>query len=51
MERIKKNVLCHYCLGCNKLELKDFNGVMRCKDFIAGVDNWQEKIRKELQKK
>ncbi len=51
MKQIKKNTLCKYCLGCNRLELYDFNGVMRCKDFVAGVDNLQERVRKKLQNK
>lgn len=49
MKQIKKNTLCYYCLGCNKLELIEFNEVMRCKNFTAGVENWQELLRKELQ--
>lgn len=51
MKQIKKNTLCYYCLGCNKLELVDFNGVMRCKGFCAGVEKWQEKLGEELKKK
>lgn len=48
MKQIEKNTLCYYCLGCNKLELEKFNRIMRCKDFVAGVENWQEKLREEL---
>ena len=33
-----KNKLCDFCLGCNKLEDKDFKGFMNCKNFMAGRD-------------
>lgn len=48
MKQIEKNTLCYYCLGCNKLELEKFNGIMRCKGFVPGIENWQEKLREEL---
>lgn len=51
MKQIKKNTLCYYCLGCNKQEDIDYKAVMRCKRFFAGIENWQELLRKELQKK
>ncbi len=47
---IKKDKLCYYCLGCNKLET-EFGGVRNCKNFISGIQNWQDKIREELKKK
>ena len=50
MKQIDNKKLCFYCLACCKLEDKNFDGVMRCKDFMAGVDNWQEKLEKELMK-
>lgn len=50
MKQIKKNTLCYYCLGCNRLELEAFNGILRCKNFGAGIENWQEKLREELKK-
>lgn len=50
MKQIKKNMLCYYCLGCNKQECEDFKPVMRCSNFISGYKNWQEKLRKELKK-
>ena len=50
MKQIKKNTLCHYCLGCNKQESEDYKPVMRCKSFISGVENWHEKLRKELKR-
>lgn len=49
MEQIKKDKLCYYCYGCNKLET-DFKGVSRCKDFVSVVADYQEKIREELKK-
>lgn len=50
MEQIKKDKLCYYCYGCNKLGT-DFKGVNRCKDFVSAVADYQEKIREELKKK
>lgn len=47
---LEKNKLCYYCLGCNRLEIKNFVGVKRCNNFEAGMDNWQEKWREELKK-
>ncbi len=47
---IEKDKLCYYCLGCNKLET-EFEGVRNCKNFISGIQNWQDKIREELKKK
>lgn len=49
MKQIKKNTLCYYCLGCNKQEEIDYKPVMRCKGFCAGIENWQELLRRELQ--
>lgn len=51
MKEIKKNKLCHYCLGCNKLELESFTGVYRCNNFIQAIKNWREKYNDELRKK
>lgn len=48
MKQIDNKKLCKYCLGCNKLEDEKFDGVMRCKNFIAGVYNWQEKWKEAL---
>ena len=36
------------CYGCNKLEIAEFKGVSRCKDFVSAVADYQEKIREEL---
>lgn len=51
MKQIEKNTLCYYCLGCNKQECEEYKAVMRCKDFVAGIGDWQEKLREELKKK
>lgn len=50
MKQIEKNTLCYYCLGCNKQEDTDYKPVMRCKGFVPGIENWQEKLREELKK-
>ncbi len=51
MKQLKKDMLCYYCHGCNKEENESFEGVRNCKVFVAGIDNWQEKFRKELKRK
>ena len=38
MKQIEENVLCLYCMGCNKLELIELEGVMNCKNFVKGKD-------------
>lgn len=46
MKQLEENKLCYYCLGCNTQEIENFNPVMRCKNFIASEENWQEKMIK-----
>lgn len=41
--------ICKYCLGCNKLEDCNYEGINRCKNFATGIDGWQERYRKELE--
>lgn len=48
MKQIDNKELCKYCLGCNKLEDENFNGVMRCKNFIAGQADWFEKWKEQM---
>ena len=48
MKQINNKKLCKYCLGCNKLEDENFNGVMRCKHFIQGQADWQEKWKEQM---
>lgn len=50
MKQIESNTLCYYCMGCNKQENTDYKPVMRCKGFVPGIENWQEKLREELKK-
>lgn len=50
MKQIEKDKLCSYCLGCQAEEQEEFKPVMRCKNFIQGIENWQEKLREELKK-
>ena len=49
MEEIKG--VCLYCMGCNKLEMKYFTGVYRCKNFMPNQVNWEQYYREELKKK
>lgn len=48
MKQIDNKKLCYYCLGCNQLENENFTGVMRCKFFIPGEADWQEKWKEAL---
>ena len=50
MKQIYNKKLCYYCLSCGKLENENFNGVMRCKHFIQGQADWQEKWKEALKK-
>ena len=50
MKQIDNKKLCKVCLGCCKLKDENFNGVMRCKGFVAGQADWQEKWREALKK-
>lgn len=47
MKQLDKDVLCYYCLGCNKEELENFNGVKNCKTFIVGrnTKEFYEKLK------
>lgn len=51
MKQIDNKKLCFYCLGCEKLSDENFNGVMRCKYFVAGMTDWQEKWRSNFNDK
>lgn len=44
MELLKKNCICYYCIGCNRLELEEFHGIANCKNFTASEDGWFEKF-------
>lgn len=48
MKQIDNKKLCKYCLGCNRLENENFEGVMRCKYFIQGQADWKEKWKEAL---
>lgn len=50
MKQIDNKKLCFYCLGCNKLEEKNFDGIMRCKSFMAGYEDWQERWKEALRR-
>lgn len=39
MKQIGDEVLCKYCLGCNKLENPEFVGYKRCKEFCSGYND------------
>lgn len=48
MKQIDNKKLCYYCLGCNQLENENFIGVMRCKSFVSGMTDWQEKWKEKM---
>ena len=37
-KQLEKNVICYYCMGCNKLLIESFLGVKNCKGFVLGKD-------------
>lgn len=49
MNQINNNKICFYCLGCNKQEDGEFDGLMRCKNFVPCKQDWQEKWKKSLE--
>lgn len=49
--QIKKDQLCYYCLGCNKLLDINFKGTRNCKYFAVGIADWQVLIREELKER
>lgn len=51
MKQISDEVLCKYCLGCNKLEDERFIGVKRCKSFCPGYEDWRKNYFEALNKK
>lgn len=36
MKYKKLKGICPYCLGCNRLELEDFEGINKCEYYIYG---------------
>lgn len=41
MQQLENDVLCKYCLGCNKLEDLNFKGTRNCKEFVQAQANWR----------
>ena len=50
MKQISDEILCKYCLGCNKLEDEKFAGVRRCKGFCPGYKDWRESLNNAYSK-
>ena len=44
MNQLKDEVLCKYCLGCNRLEDPNFAGWRRCKDLLQVIQIGNENI-------
>lgn len=38
MKQIDEDKICFTCLGCNRLELEEFNGVYRCNNYAKGTE-------------
>lgn len=47
MKQIENRYICKYCLGCVAEEQESFIPKQRCKSFVPGQADWQEKWRKE----
>lgn len=47
MKQIDKQYLCYTCYGCNRLELEDFKGVYRCKNYMKKERAKDEQIQKQ----
>ena len=50
MRQISNKKICFYCLGCNKLEDEEFEGLMRCENIIPSKRNWQDEWKKNLER-
>lgn len=50
MKQISSEVLCKYCLGCNKLEDENFAGWRRCRNFTPGYKDWRESLNNAYNK-
>ena len=48
MKQLNNDMLCKWCLGCNKLLIDDFQGLRNCNIFIAGYENWSDMFMKAL---
>lgn len=44
MKQIEKDMICYYCLGCNRLTQEQFEGVRNCKQFAPDKEEWREKL-------
>lgn len=49
MKQLDDYNLCKYCLGCNRLENKNFFGIKECNDFI-GAEKWQKNLKNKFSK-
>lgn len=50
MKQISSEVLCKYCLECNKLEDENFAGWRRCRNFTPGYKDWRESLNNAYSK-
>ncbi len=48
MKQLENDIVCKYCLGCNRLGIEDFNGIKRCNGFVPAYSDWQERYYKAL---
>lgn len=48
MKNIRKDTICQYCLGCNRLENSEFEGVRNCSNFFTYYNNWYKDFIKNI---
>lgn len=41
MKEIDQDKLCRTCIGCNRLEQENFNGVYRCNNYAKGLGKFE----------
>lgn len=45
-----KETKCYSCLGCNRLEIKSFQGTYRCNNYIRGINDFRIQNRRKDKK-
>lgn len=46
MKQIDKQYICYTCYGCSRLEIEEFKGVCRCKNYIK-----KERAKEEVERR
>lgn len=45
-----RKTICYSCLGCNRLEIKSFQGTYRCNNYIRGTNDFQNRRKDKEQR-